>query len=601
MERKMDQKRRPGDYEGPEKAKIVRGPEKFGADLSAYAGEWTWIEEADCWCLENVVYCKQPCAPELQNLNLFVPAPYLSADGTVQGDAACGSFRAGDAPIVLQSAVMGYSQAPAASWRPHSDMPDQRMMAQMLREGMIFVTVGVRGRQTRDADGRYIGKAPAYLVDAKAAIRFLRHNHNLLPGDVDRMFFVGVSAGGNLAALVGTTIDSPRFDPYLRGIGAFMDETDSVKAVAPFCPITDLEHADMAYEWMFPRSAGAPKDTPAPGGTGGSSGGPGPAKGMPAPGGMSEPSGSPGPAKGMPAPGGMSEPSGGPGAVDKAPEEDSVQEETTEAFRRACAPALSHAYVSYINSLSLHDPEDGHPLNLTGEREGSFAQYLREKLEDSATKYLTRIGTDPSIPAGSVPDYLSGNYTEMRRGPGGPKEVSGIDKRGWLSWDGSRAHISSTWDMEGEYLQPFKNCPSFDGLDMEYFENEEFGGENEERVHFNISFLQVLEALKEDFPGVYEKYAPLYREAAQSALIRDQIDLLNPLHFIRDESGDTICGHFRIRVGSMDPHTSFSTAALLALSLQEKGADVDYEFTWEMNHGLCDDPAAVTRWVRSLC
>ena len=40
---------------------------------------------------------------------------------------------------------------------------------------------------------------------------------------------------------------------YLIENGAFMDESDRVSAAQIYCPITELEHADMAYEWMFNR------------------------------------------------------------------------------------------------------------------------------------------------------------------------------------------------------------------------------------------------------------------------------------------------------------------------------------------------------------
>lgn len=40
------------------------------------------------------------------------------------------------------------------------------------------------------------------------------------------------------------------FDAYLKEIGA-ANAADHIYAGACFCPITDLEHADGAYEWMY--------------------------------------------------------------------------------------------------------------------------------------------------------------------------------------------------------------------------------------------------------------------------------------------------------------------------------------------------------------
>ena len=107
-----------------------------------------------------------------------------------------------------------------------------------------------------------MGKAPVTLVDLKTAIRFLRHNRKALPGDLDRIISVGWSAGGAMSTLLGVTGDHPRYDRYLEEAGAFMDESDAVYASQIYCPIIDLEHADLAYEWCFGADAEC-EDSPA--------------------------------------------------------------------------------------------------------------------------------------------------------------------------------------------------------------------------------------------------------------------------------------------------------------------------------------------------
>jgi hypothetical protein len=71
-----------------------------------------------------------------------------------------------------------------------------------------------------------------------------------MPGNVNWIVTTGVSAGGALSSLLGASGNSRLYDPYLKEIGA-ADAADNIFASADFCPITDLEHADMAYEWMF--------------------------------------------------------------------------------------------------------------------------------------------------------------------------------------------------------------------------------------------------------------------------------------------------------------------------------------------------------------
>ena len=53
-----------------------------------------------------------------------------------------------------------------------------------------------------------------------------------------------------LASLLGATGNHPAYAPLLKAMGA-ADERDDVFASVCYCPITDLDHADMAYEWLY--------------------------------------------------------------------------------------------------------------------------------------------------------------------------------------------------------------------------------------------------------------------------------------------------------------------------------------------------------------
>jgi hypothetical protein len=119
-----------------------------------------------------------------------------------------------------------------------------------LAAGFVVVTPGLRGRDNVTADGKYYGKAPAAIVDLKAAVRYVHANKGVIPGDTDRIVSTGRSAGGALSALLGASGDSSLYDSYLDELGA-AHASDAIYAAAAYCPITDLEHADTAYEWMF--------------------------------------------------------------------------------------------------------------------------------------------------------------------------------------------------------------------------------------------------------------------------------------------------------------------------------------------------------------
>lgn len=81
-------------------------------------------------------------------------------------------------------------------------------------------------------------------------MRYVRYNDELIPGNAEWIVSRGTSAGGALSALLGASGDSALYEPYLAALGA-ADAGDAIFASADFCPITDLEHADMAYEWML--------------------------------------------------------------------------------------------------------------------------------------------------------------------------------------------------------------------------------------------------------------------------------------------------------------------------------------------------------------
>lgn len=49
---------------------------------------------------------------------------------------------------------------------------------------------------------------------------------------------------------MGATGNHPDYAPYLEEIGA-ADAGDEIFAASCYCPITNLDHADMAYEWEF--------------------------------------------------------------------------------------------------------------------------------------------------------------------------------------------------------------------------------------------------------------------------------------------------------------------------------------------------------------
>ena len=59
---------------------------------------------------------------------------------------------------------------------PHNNSNISSRSDLALAAGYVVVSPGCRGRDNKAADGTYYGKAPAAIVDLKAAVRYIRHN-----------------------------------------------------------------------------------------------------------------------------------------------------------------------------------------------------------------------------------------------------------------------------------------------------------------------------------------------------------------------------------------------------------------------------------------
>lgn len=165
-----------------------------------------------------------------QYLNVFVP------EGATQ-----------QSPIFLKNNVGGYMPS-----KPGNVSAGDATGMALLR-GYVVAIPGARGRSSYVMKGKkkvYNGKAPAAILDLKAAVRYLRHFDSEMPGDAEKIISDGTSAGGAMSALLGATGNNPIYEPLLDKMGAAKERDDIFTAVC-YCPITDLAHADMAYEWLY--------------------------------------------------------------------------------------------------------------------------------------------------------------------------------------------------------------------------------------------------------------------------------------------------------------------------------------------------------------
>lgn len=482
---------------------------------------------------------------------------------------------------------------------PHTWLEGPRCYAhQYLKQGYVYVSCGNRGHESKDAEGKLCGKSPINLVDLKTGIRFIRHNRASIPGDMEKIISVGWSAGGAMSTLLAVTGNNDNFTSYLEENGAFMEESDAVYAAEIYCPIVDLEHADIAYEWMFSED----KENEA-------------------------------------------SPAGPAGIM--------------TAFEEALSVKLKDAYIEYFNGLKLVNPDNGQILQLSSDgRGGSGYDYLMNKLNEAAGIYLTKLEKRELSEQYSPEDYLCGNYTckvpapmgepkerdkaDLMQGHAGPgvalhrlpmesdaekpsappslgdmvsrlpkgtpyrpfvppmMEVNGKDKSEWLSWDGKNAVIKDLDTYVLKHRRRMKPCPSFDVLRNESGENKVFGTPEQPQMHFNTDIAKAIQELREQFPEEYEKYYEAYAAVWGNKELERRVYLINPLNYIGTEEKSDMAKHCRIRVGASDADTSFSVSMTLALKLAQTGIQTDYQLVWEQPHSEADYVGEVINWIESI-
>lgn len=251
-------------------------------DFGQYADHWVYMEQVQlsekgklqdtffdtpCYVLFGVEYYTESVS-EICRIDIAVPAEYVEqftpvgtytdSNGTSfpQGSLVFkteeldlngnGSFYSVDtAPILFQNNVDAYRESGSISLGS-SRKGGPGINADMLAAGCIYVNIGCRGKDTSDADGT----APAAIVDMKAAVRYLKYYDALIPGDSNKIYSSGGSAGGAMSSLLGASGNSKLFDPYLEANGAIMESRDDIYGALVFCPLADLGWGDAAYEWL---------------------------------------------------------------------------------------------------------------------------------------------------------------------------------------------------------------------------------------------------------------------------------------------------------------------------------------------------------------
>ena len=309
---------------------------------------------------EYIPYVANPIDIDQQYMNIYVPEEYFN-NGTING------YNTQTAPIFMPNAVGGYMPSQAITPKVENGKPNSVLYA--LSRGYVVASPSTRGRTNKASDGNFIGKAPAVIVDLQAATAYLHANDSAMPGNANRIITNGTSAGGGVSLLQGATGNSSDFQPYLQALGAATAATN-VYAVSAYAPITNLDAADMAYEWSYNGITSFNKVTMGQGelpqaNVGGNS----------------------------------------------APPQRTMQRVNLNADDLSYSKMLSEHFPDYVNNLQLRDSL-GRVLKLDKNGNGTFKNYVKEFIVAAANKAAAK-GTDLSKHTYLVRDNKTGTIKDI--------------------------------------------------------------------------------------------------------------------------------------------------------------------------------------------
>jgi hypothetical protein len=544
---------------------------------------WNYDSANDVYWQIGVQYSAKPETLEYETLGIYVPGTYMTAtdngngtySATLNKTGSINGFTAKTAPMVFPVNTPGYMAAKAPIAYNYDEV------SSYLKAGFIYVQPGVRGRANGyDASGKltYSGGAPWGVTDFKAAVRFIRYNKAVLPGNTDSIFAFGMSGGGAQTSIIGASGDSQLYFPYLESIGAIMKDdngqpiSDAVTGAMAWCPITSLDYADEAYEWNMGQysTSGTRAD-----GT----------------------------------------------------------------FTSALSKDLATAYADYINKLGIKD-ESGNVLVLTQSdagiyAAGSYYDYLMKTIETSLNNFLADTKFPYTETSGGFPGGPGGGTPPMGEIPqNGNPPAGAMPQGGMPGGNGAPAGTSTTYQTVQEYFaalnkdsqwvaydpatntakvtslagfvnnqkNPSKSVGAFDGLDRSAGENDVFGNDENDSLHFD-SVLDDLLAQNQTKYATYSDWNASYVDAFATDLktpdklggsIQYRVNMYNPMYYLlpyyEGYQTSTVAQYWRINTGIKQGDTANTVEMNLALALENYNDVKDVKFTtvWGQGHTMAE-------------
>ena len=559
----------------PQDGSIVTNLEKI--DMS----KWMYHSDDNVYYQTGIPYCETPADTAYETLAVFVPGDYFSGtdngDGTytckVNSDANVNGYTAQNAPIVMPIETPGYSAQAA--------LTGYTSLTEYMEAGLVYVHAGCRGR---DAG------APAGVTDLKAAIRYLRYTDETTPGDAEKIFVFGMSGGGAQSAIVGAAGDSALYEPYLEQIGAVQGVSDAVYGSMDWCPITNLDSADEAYEWMMGVTrSGLSDDEQAISDALAAS---------------------------------FADYINQAGIKDEAGNVLTLEESADGIYQAG-------SYYDYIlgvieASLNhfLSDTEFPYDSSASGGKNGGMGGFggpgkpgdlngfgMPDGKEDGGRKMGGKddfggpagendIGGPDGAKEGPYEDLDDITRIEASNGIAisGTYETVGdyidaLNANGaWVTYDAetNSASVTSVSDFVKAFKGVSKNLAAFDQLDAGQGENVLFGYGDGNGAHFDALLADILNELDNSYVSDFEE--DLQKTDIIGYTVAQRLNMYTPLYYLLEsEDGyrsSTPAKHWRIRTGIAQSDTSLTTEVNLALALRNYDGveSVDFETVWGQKH-----------------
>lgn len=576
--------------------------------------KWQYNSDDDVYYQIGISYCEDPADESYETLAVFVPGAYMDATDNGDGTYTCelnttaevNGYTAETAPIVMPINTPGYSAQDA--------LTDYTSVSEYTNAGLVYVHAGCRGRD----EG-----APAGVTDLKAAIRYLRYSDEGVAGSTDSIFVFGMSGGGAQSAIVGATGDSELYDAYLEEIGAVQGVSDAVAGSMDWCPITNLDTADEAYEWMMGVTRSGLSDD--------------------------EQAISDALAEAYATyvnEAGIKDEDGNVLTLEDSEggiyQAGSYYEYMKSVIENSLNNFLSDTEFPYDASSSSSGggmPGGGAPSGdfgggmpgggaPTGEMPGGEAPSGDFGGEMPSGEAPSGEMPDGEAPSGEMSGNSAGNGDESSSSDMSNAEAndditrtdssdSGITLDGtyetaqdyidalnadgeWVTYDADsgKVTITSIEDFVKAFKGASKNLGAFDQLDAGQGENTLFGYGDGEGAHFDSTLASILKELGNDYASDYE--SDLAKKDSCGNTADTRLNMYTPLYYLLESQKgfgtSTVAKYWRIRTGIEQGDCALSTEMNLALALEnyEDVESVDFETVWGQGHTQAERTGSAT-------